>query len=105
MHFKYSLINHPKSYESANVVDGDVGEAKSLGLRHPAIGYFSNRIDELHAHLLDGLLAPEDGTEVNIHVVLHHVECPLVGRHLQHGGYGVARWCSTACGEYNHLTA
>jgi len=66
-------------YKSANVVHGDVGKTECLGLRYPAIGYLGNRIDELHTHLLDALLSPEDGTEVNVHVVLHHVKCPLVG--------------------------
>ena len=95
----------PWSHESADVVDGDVGETECLGLRHPAIGYLGNFIDEMHAHLLDGLLPPEYGTEVNVHIVLHHEECPLIGGHFQHGGYGISRWRSTTSGEYNHLTA
>ena len=45
------------SYESANVVDGNVGEAECLGLRHPAIGYLGNGIHKLHAHLLENLFA------------------------------------------------
>ena len=33
------------------------------------------------------------------------MECPLVGRHLQHGCDGIACWCSTTSGEHDHLAS
>ena len=87
------------------MIHGDVGESEGLSLGHATAGYLGNDINQFAAHLSNGFFAPQDGTEVNVHVVLHHAVGALVGSHFQHGSDGIARRCAPACSEDDGLTA
>ena len=87
------------------MIYGDVGEAEGLGLGHAAAGHLGYDINKFATHLSNGFFAPQHGTEVHVHVVLHHAIGALVGSYLQHGSDGIARRCASACSEDNGLTA
>ena len=91
-------------HKSADMIHGNVGESEGLGLGHAAAGYLGDDINQFAAHLNNGSFAPQHGTEVNVHVVLHHAVSALVGSHLQHGSDGIARRCAPTCCEDDGLT-
>ena len=86
------------------MIDCDVGEAESLGLGHAAAGNLGYDINNFSTHLSNGFFAPQHGTEVHVHVVLHHAIGALVGSYLQHGSDGIARRCAPTCCEDDGLT-
>ena len=102
-----TVINFTICYlhKSADVIHGDVGEPEGFSFGHATAGYLGYDINNFAAHLRDGLLTPQHGTEVNVHVVLHHAVGALVGSHLQHGSDGVTRRGAPTCCEDDSLTA
>lgn len=76
------------------MIHGDVGKAEGLSLGHVTAGYLSNDINQFTTHLSNSSFAPQHGTEINVHVVLHHAVGTLVGRHFQHRRDGITRRCA-----------
>ena len=66
-------------YKAADMIDGDVRKAISPRFRHLAVADVFDRCYHFPTHFLIGFLSPDNGAQVDIHVVFHPGIGPAVG--------------------------